>query len=565
MNGERVWFQIGDRLLWDMLVELNFHKPLGLAERALGVAKRVLTRGVTMTPEFQLANIIRDTFNAYTMSRGGQLPVIDAVKAMRDIWAESDAYKLFLANGGGFGNATSDEAKAVKLRIARGNVRAILDTPAKLLDWWDKWGQSFELATRLAEFKRMRAKGASAREAAFQGREISTDFAMRGRSTLMRLAVNSLPFFGARLQGLYRLERELFERSGRQSWTGERALTYATRSLLGITLPSLLLYWANRDDEDYEALPEEIKNLYWCWKIPGTHDFALIPKPFETGAVFSTVPERLWEHVEKRNDRKLADAAKFMLMNTFAFDPEPQLVKPLIDVYWKNQRWNGMPIVPQSLQNVEPQEQYGPWTAKSMIEIGKAFDVSPMRLEALVNGYLGTLGQWSLMGADALVTADDTGPDPAKRLSQYPVLRRFLREQPYSNTSYESDFYRLLGEAAVTVNTARKLRREARAEDLAAYLGQSEQEQLFAIGAVTQRVADRARDIQAAMRAIRRDPGLSSEQKRRQMDPLQAEQNRLFREVVGMIGVDGLKKYRDALEGVSTGSATNGKTRHDDE
>ena len=310
VNGERVWFQIGDRLLWDMLVELNFHKPLGLAERALGVAKRVLTRGVTMTPEFQLANIIRDTFNAYTMSRGGQLPVIDAVKAMRDIWAESDAYKLFLANGGGFGNATSDEAKAVKLRIARGNVRAILDTPAKLLDWWDKWGQSFELATRLAEFKRMRAKGASAREAAFQGREISTDFAMRGRSTLMRLAVNSLPFFGARLQGLYRLERELFERSGRQSWTGERALTYATRSLLGITLPSLLLYWANRDDEDYEALPEEIKNLYWCWKIPGTHDFALIPKPFETGAVFSTVPERLWEHVEKRNDRKLADAAK---------------------------------------------------------------------------------------------------------------------------------------------------------------------------------------------------------------------------------------------------------------
>lgn len=99
-------------------------------------------------------------------------------------------------------------------------------------------------------------------------------------------------------------------------------------------------------------------------------------------------------------------------------EAEPQLVKPLIDVYWKNQRWNGMPIVPQSLQNVEPQEQYGPWTAKSMIEIGKAFDVSPMRLEALVNGYLGTLGQWSLMGADALVTADDTGPDPAKRLSQ---------------------------------------------------------------------------------------------------------------------------------------------------
>src|SRR5690606_40438990 len=72
---------------------------------------------------------------------------------------------------------------------------------------------------------------------------------------------SSIGFFNARLQGLYRLERELFERQGRQSWRGERMLTYASRSLIGLTMPSVLIYLLlNRDDEDYEALPEEVKD-----------------------------------------------------------------------------------------------------------------------------------------------------------------------------------------------------------------------------------------------------------------------------------------------------------------
>src|SRR5690606_12210985 len=33
VGGKRVWYQIGDQLLWDMLVELNYHKPLGLTEQ----------------------------------------------------------------------------------------------------------------------------------------------------------------------------------------------------------------------------------------------------------------------------------------------------------------------------------------------------------------------------------------------------------------------------------------------------------------------------------------------------------------------------------------------------
>lgn len=569
VGGKRVWYQIGDPMLWDMLVELNVYKPVSVAERMLGFAKRTLTRGVTMSPEFQISNILRDTFAAFTMSKAGQIPVVDAVRAFRDIWGESDAYKLFLANGGGFGNALSNETKGVKLRLQRVDRHHLLDVPSKIVDFWDKWGQSFELATRLAEFKRDIAAGYTAREAAYQGREVSSDFAMRGKSELVRLAITALPFFGARVQGLYKIERELFEKRGRQSWTGERALLFATRALVGITLPSLLLYWLNGEDEDYKALPEETKNLFWAvkwWGSAAAPDlgegpfgpvyrsrdavFILIPKPFEVGALFATLPERLWQTIRENNPKPLVDAALFTLVNTFQVDPVPQLVKPAVDVFYRNRYWTGAPIVPFSLQNVEPSEQYRPWTPRSMIDIGERFSVSPLKLEALVNGYLGTMGQYSIMAADALVSGEGaTGDEPSKRLSQYPLFRRFLREQPYARTTYETRFYELADEITITVNTMAKMRREARADKIENYLGETEKARLFALGKVASRIGTQARDLDEAMRHVRNDPFLSGEQKRQQLDRLQADQNELFRRAVTALDVPTLEAYRNALEG----------------
>jgi len=551
IDGKRVWFQIGDPMLWKTLQEINHPRPQALVEQALALPKRMLTYGVTVTPEFQIANLLRDSFQAYTLSKGGQWPVVDSVAAFRDMFTESEAFKDFLANGGGFGNAISDETKRLRLNLHRLDKNHVLDTPAKIADFWAQWGQSFELATRLAEYKRLRAKGATKRQAAFAGREISSDFAMRGTSEFVRFFTNSVPFLGARLQGLYRMERELFERNGRQTWNGEHAARFAARSLLGVTLPALILYAINKDDEDYQALPEETRMLYWAIKIPGTDNFALIPKPFEVGAIFSTIPEAMWRAMAEKHPKALMDAALFTLANTFAFDPEPQLVKPLIDVFYRNKYWTGAPIVPRSLENVEPQEQFRPWTAQSMVAIGKAFGVSPLKLEALVNGYLGTIGQYTMMGADSLVTTPGAGEDPASKLSTLPIFRRFLREAPYRRTSYETRFYDLSDQVTQVVATAAKIRRENRADDLEHYLGQDEKMQLFAMEGVSKRVSDAARDIDASMRAIRSDPLMPGEQKTAEMDKLQAEQNQLFREAVQALDTPALDRFRDVLEGKS--------------
>ncbi len=553
VRGKPKYYQIGDPLLWKALEQINYHKPISLVDKIFGAPKRLLTRGVTITLDFQIANIIRDTISAFTMSRGGQIPFVDAIKSLRDIWTESEDFVDFLGNGGGYGNAVGDEARRIRVelsKIRRGNLAhaILLDTPAKLLDVWDKWGQSFELASRLAEYKRIRKRGGSRREAAFQGREISTDFAMHGHSAIARFAMNSLPFFNARLQGLYRIERELFERGGRQTLNGERQLRYATLATMTLTVPSMLLYWfVQRDDDDYEALPEEIKSLYTGIPL-GDGLTGLIPRPFETGAIFQEIPVRMLEYAVERDGEKFVDAMMFMIGQTFAFSPVPQLVAPPVSVAM-NRQWNGLPVVPDRLQGVEPKFQSQPWTSETFKRIGEQFNVSPLKLEALFNGYLGTVGMYALMASDALIAGgSDEVAVPARRLSEYPVLRRFMREQPLRNTSYEQKFYDLAEEVMVTVNSANLLRTQGRAEEFGDYMGDNERQILFSLNAVSSRVRQQASAINAQLRRIRYSGVLSSEEKLRQEDELRAEQNALFKEAVNAFDDADWKALRDALE-----------------
>jgi hypothetical protein len=524
-EGKPQWFQIGDRLVWQMLQEFNTYKPLSTVEKMLTVAKRTLTRGVTLAPEFQLANFARDTYNAFVLSNGGQKPLIDGLRAAKDIFTVSDDLKLFFLNGGAFGLNAKESGEAIKLELERlrrisgkVNIHAILDTPAKLLRLYDKFSQTSELATRVAEFKRMRKNGASLREAAYQANEISTDFAARGTSKALNALRISVPFFGARLQGLGRLGREI----------NEHPVRLATRALLGITIPTMILQWINEDDERYQALTSETKSLYWVVLDPSGDGVYLIPKPFEVGALFATMPERGWESFKAGTSKPLADATKFALLDTFSFNPIPQLIRPPIELVANYDMFRRSRIVPEHLKVVAPQEQFTQYTPRSMVAIGEAFSVSPMQLEHLVRGYLGTLGTYGIAAADALVSKDSIpGEEPENKLAHYPIAKRFRRQEPYTRTQWEQDFYRMLEESREVVATANHMRDTLRPGDAQNYLEQRAAR--FGRARALEKVKRSADKIDDAMKVIRFDPTLSAAEKRRQLDELQAAKNQLYR------------------------------------
>ncbi|HFI5333984.1 TPA: LPD38 domain-containing protein [Serratia liquefaciens] len=94
--------------------------------------------------------------------------------------------------------------------------------------------------------------------------------------TDMREQINSLSF----MQGLSKLGRAIKEDPKSVLKRGGM-----------ITAASLALLVLNWDDKRYEELPDWDKDTYWhAWLPGGIH--ILLPKPFEIGLMFGTLPER---------------------------------------------------------------------------------------------------------------------------------------------------------------------------------------------------------------------------------------------------------------------------------
>lgn len=530
VNGKPRYYQIGDPLLMETLQLWNTPRPTNMALRILGGFAGTLRRGITAAPDFLLPNLIRDTANAYALSKGGQIPFVDSLRGMARSMKPNDDVWEFYANGGGFASLLHADAGALKRKLERFYVnrkidyRTVLDTPQKLLDAFDQIASSFEYGTRIAEYRALREKGASRRQATLEARDISTDFAMRGSSELLRYVTTGVAFMNARIQGLYRLQREVAEKGGKVAFNPQRAMRFTLRALVGLTLPSILLWWRNHDDPRYKGLPEWIKLTHWV--ILAGDKAYLIPKPFEIGATFATIPEQTLEYIAKEDGEKYAEALAYIVAQAFQLDPTPTAVKGLVEL-GKNKDFAGRPIVPESLERVAPEEQFTSYTSETAIQVGQKFGVSPAKLDHLVRSYFGTLGLYGLSSADALLDPK-LGTKPTQGLADMYVARRFVRESPYKGGSFEQDFYDVLEETREVVATFNKIKREARLKDAEAYLKRGDNRILYAISGPAERVGKRAAEINAAMRQVRQSTTLSAEQKRDQLDRLQEEKNRLF-------------------------------------
>ncbi len=162
-------------------------------------------------------------------------------------------------------------------------------------------------------------QGGSVAEAAHQAQDV-LNFTRKGQWQIMNILVQSLPFFNARVQGLDRLWRGA-KADGKSGWAGI-APSFLLRgaAYMAASLGLLALY---DDEERYTSLPEWDKlNYHHVW-FDDVH--YRIPKPFEVGAIFGTLPEMIWQTSMGHEDLKWAQKmAGGMIFQTLAFDPVPQ-------------------------------------------------------------------------------------------------------------------------------------------------------------------------------------------------------------------------------------------------
>ncbi len=280
------------------------------------------------------------------------------------------------------------------------------------------------------------------------------------------------------------------------------------------------------DDERCKALSNYQKDGYWHFWIGDEH--LKIPKPFEVGAIFGTVPERLAELAVEQRGMHFLKRMKWVFGEMFRLDIVPQLLKPPLRIYSNWDEFRERPVLPEWLQRGQAEDQYDERTPLVAIATGRAFSASPAHVQTLVEGYLGAMGTYIMAAADRMLRALGDYPSaPSMDLSDAIVLRRFMGQKVPRSTVYLEEFYEMKKEVddfynSIQINIQRG--EVARARHL---LDKSKSK--LALRDWINKQAKQLSKLNKVIRAIRADRHLSSEEKKTRVDALQKAKNELAR------------------------------------
>lgn len=534
LEGEDYMIRVEDPDLYRAMTFFD-RKPFSAMVNVAAKAKRLLTAGVTASPEFMLRNFLRDSLSSWAISKDGFRPVIDSIKGVKKTLAMDGSTIDVMFSGasflGGYVNGNDPEAMADTVRkslrrkgmtpeqIARYEksiIRNAAQAKGVVANVWEKYnryGEAFENANREAVYTAAIKAGKSHAQAAFESKDLM-DFSMLGASRTMQVMTQLLPFFNARVQGLGKLTRELRD--------NPRAI--AKRAGM-ITAASLALLAANWDDERYEELPDWDKDTNWHFFVGDQH--FRIPKPFEIGVLFGTIPERMVRAMgDKDTGAQFGKAVARAIGDTFALNPIPQIAKPVVETTVNYDFFKGGPIDgPQDL-NVQAEARYNEQTSLLMRELGELTGFSPKQLEHLVIGYTGTMGSYVMAAADGLIRASRPGESASWRADEIPLVKAVYRGSgPAKSTQHMEEFYRMLNEVNQLKRTVDQYRSEGLTDKANELL--EEQGGILKSRRSLSRTQQQVRVVRNKIELIQRDRTLTAEEKRRRIDEMLARRNDL--------------------------------------
>lgn len=539
LEGEDYMIRVEDPDLYRAMTFFD-RKPFGAMVNVAAKAKRLLTAGVTASPEFMLRNFLRDSLSSWAISKDGFRPVIDSIKGVKKTLAMDGSTIDVMFSGasflGGYVNGNDPEAMADTVRkslrrkgmtpeqIARYEksiIRNAAQAKGVVANVWEKYnryGEAFENANREAVYAAAIKAGKSHAQAAFESKDLM-DFSMLGASRTMQVMTQLLPFFNARVQGLGKLSREL----------RDNPREIAKRAGM-ITAASLALLALNWDDERYEKLPDWDKDANWHFWI-GDEEFR-IPKPFEIGVLFGTIPERMVRAMGgKDTGAQLGKAIARAVGETFALNPTPQIVKPLVESYFNYDAFRGIPIENAQDLAVQAEARYNEQTSLMMRELGETLGMSPKKLEHLLIGYTGTIGSYVMAAADGLIRAGTPGESASWRADEIPLVKAVYRGSgPAKSTQHMEEFYRMLNEVNQLKRTVDQYRSEG--------LTDKANELLEGQGGILKsrrslsRTQQQVRVVRNRIELIQRDRTLTAEEKRRRIDEMLSRRNDLVYQAV---------------------------------
>jgi len=464
-HGEEKYFSVNDVMLHEVLKgSFDGRNPAWVD--ALAKPANLLRSLVTRSPEYLVANMLRDSLHVYTLNGGNAKPIIDATKTM-----SSNIYKMRLGEAnehyidlqrlgavGGYEQAELTGEKSIKRYFAKktGPAGRPLSALKAIWDFTGELSSRSESATRenvyedtlkTAEQKyidmgfepevaQRKAKG----EAGWQAIEV-LNFSRRGSNPLVQLVTATVPFLNSRLQGLGVMGRSIrgTNATGRLNDPDVMKKTLIHRAATLASFSALYALLSELDDER-DNLQPHVRDDYWL--IPITFEnkrWLAIPIPFEAGVAFKVIPEMITKSIlgtitDGKYGNTWQDTKRSLLhafFTTLNFNPTPQAVRPVYEWLANDNMFTGNPVVPHWQEKMPAEFQVGDSTTAPSMLAGSALGISPRKIDNTLKTIFGGVGVYAIQAADNLTRwgLPDMPTRPGPRITDLPLIRRFVRDE----------------------------------------------------------------------------------------------------------------------------------------
>lgn len=468
-------------------------------------------------PIFMVRNLVRDAQDAAFYSTDSATWAKMFPSAWKQIVTNGEIWQQYKALGGSY---------ASMLDYTTGMVKEPKSAAGKLAAKYESLGQAIEAAPRLAEFMTILAnKGGSKTadgvktgkftqsdlmEALLGAADITTNFARGGTVTKM-LNKYLVPFLNPSVQGADKFVRNITDRKGFKAW----ASLAIKAAALGI-LPELLNGLLYRDDDEWDDIPDQTKSNCYLFKL-GDGYWMKIPRGralavFSAGATYA-------QEKAKGNDPKFSDVIEVVKSNVAPTD----IFNQNIATAWTQTKlfnpdnpgttWYGGNIESDRLQNYRPGERYDEKTDELSKWIGKTFNLSPKKINYLLDQYSGVVGDLLL----PWFTPSATASSPALA----PLKQAFMLDSTSTNKT-TGEYYDLLDD----------LKYDANDGDIGAGITRK----------YVSHAGDEVNDYYQQIRVIQSDENLTKAEKNRLVRALKAQLIERQKEIIAQA-----EPYREAV------------------
>jgi hypothetical protein len=197
-----------------------------------------------------------------------------------------------------------------------------------------------------------------------------------------------------------------------------------------------------------------------------------VPKPFQAGVVFGSIPERLAEGFYAHNPKAMEGLIGGLMTAAGSQTLLPNAFGPIVSQMNNRDSFTGRTLIPGYAEKFLPEYQFTPYTSDTAKTVGRLMSAFPgmekaamgggfmggvahaLTSPALIDNYIrawtGNLGEYALQaagyglrksGLNEAAGVQGSGERPEWKLSDVPGVRAFVARYPGATSQNVEDFY----------------------------------------------------------------------------------------------------------------------------